>query len=127
MIRSCQQGNHFPFITTFFILCSWSLPGQSPADALMMPGKQSCVLFDYSHHRFHQYWEGINKRTNQTIATVKRNVYMPMAALGITNRLILFVGLPYIVTNSSEPNGGQLAGACGLQDVSLALNYQFWG
>lgn len=127
MERSYHTGKLFTIILFIFSSCWWPLPGQSPSDALMMPGKQTCVLFDYSHQRFDQYWEGTKKRANQTIATVKRNVFMPMTALGITNRLNLFVGLPFIKTHSTEPNGGQLAGARGFQDLTLALKVQIWG
>lgn len=106
------------------VFLPWGVCSQSPGDALMMSAKQACILLDYQRGSFNSYWEGAFKRQNQTIATVKRISIAPMAAVGITDRLNFFVSLPYVQTSSSEPNGGQLAGAKGLQDLALALKYR---
>jgi hypothetical protein len=105
--------------------CGISLFAQTPSDAIMMKKKQACVLVEYNHGRFDQYWEGSVLRKNRTIATVKRNTVMPMVAIGVFNKLNLYVALPYISTASSENNGGRFAGVSGLQDLSLAVKYQF--
>ena len=97
---------------------------QSPSDAIMMPGREACVLLNYDYGTFDQYWEGGKLRFNRTIATVNRTTIMPMVAVGILDRLNFYVGLPYVSTGSTEPNGGHLEGAKGLQDLSLALKYQ---
>ncbi len=48
-----------------------------------------------------------------------------MTAVGITDKLNVFVGLQYIQTGSSEPNGGKLAGVRGFQDLTVAAKYAF--
>lgn len=101
-----------------------SLWGQTPNDAIMMEGRQACLLLDYNHGSFDQYWEGPLLRENQTIATVSRNTVMPMVAVGILDKLNFYIGAPYIKTESSEPNGGKFAGASGFQDLLVALKYQ---
>ncbi|WP_367389251.1 transporter [Lewinella sp. LCG006] len=100
------------------------LSAQTPSDALMMESKQACVLLEYNYGSFDQYWEGGLLRENQTIATVKRNTVMPMIAVGIWDKLNFYLGVPYIKTESSDPNGGKFAGASGLQDLSAAIKYQ---
>jgi hypothetical protein len=104
--------------------CYGSANAQTPNDAIMMEGKQVCVLFEYNYGTFYKYWEGSDLRENQTIATVYRNTVMPMAAIGIVDRLNFYIGVPYIKTKSSDPNGGQFAGAKGFQDLTVALKYQ---
>ncbi|PKQ43655.1 transporter [Confluentibacter flavum] len=105
------------------LLCA-KLSAQTPSDAIMMNAEQACILLEYNYGSFDQYWEGTSLRENQTIATVKRNTVMPMLAVGILDKLNFFVGVPYIKTESSDPNGGKFAGAKGFQDVSVALKYQ---
>ena len=97
--------------------------GQTPNDALMMPSKNICVLLSYDAGHFDRYWEGNNLRNNETIATVNRTTILPMAAVGIFDQLNLYVGLPYVKTKSSEPNGGKFEGAKGFQDLLVALKY----
>lgn len=121
----------------FFLKCQWrlllpflALPfwavAQSPTDELLMPTKEICFLANYEYGRFNEYWEGTSLRTNATIATVKRNTAMLMAAYGITDKLNIYVGLPYVATHSTKPNGGKFAGASGIQDLSLGLKFRFF-
>ena len=98
--------------------------GQTPTDALMMPSKNICVLLSYDYGHFDEYWEGDNLRKNQTIAAVNRTTVLPMAAIGILDELNLYVGVPYVKTESSEPNGGRFEGAKGFQDFMVALKYK---
>ncbi len=115
----------YPGITLFSILfMACNVQAQTPTDALMMPSKNICVLLGYDVGQFDHYWEGDYLRKNQTIATVHRNTIVPMAAIGILDELNLYVGLPYVKTKSSEPNGGKFAGAKGFQDLLVALKYR---
>lgn len=98
---------------------------QTPADALMMKKREACIALIYEHGSFDQYWEGTYLRSNETIATVSRMSVMPMIAVGILDDLNFYVGVPYVKTESSEPNGGQLQGAKGFQDLTLAVKYRF--
>ena len=90
-----------------------------------MKKREACIALIYDHGSFDQYWEGTYLRSNETIATVSRISVMPMLAVGILDQLNFYVGVPYVKTRSSEPNGGQLQGAKGFQDLMLALKYRF--
>lgn len=115
----------FHVITGIMLLAHGQTQAQTPSDALMMEAKQACVLLDYNFSSFDHYWEGTLKRENQTIATVHRQSVLPMMAVGILDNLNVFIGAPYIKTNSAEPNGGKLAGASGFQDLGLAVKYRW--
>lgn len=73
---------------------------------------------------FDRYWEGSLLRSNETIATVDRNTVLPMMAIGFLDNLNFYVSLPYVKTDSSEPNGGKFAGARGFQDLGFAVKYR---
>lgn len=113
--------------TTLFLgltLSSLTCWAQSPLDELLMPKNEICFLVNYGYGQFDQYWEGDFLRENQTIATVQRRTAMVMAAYGINDKLDAYLGLPYVSTNSTIPNGGKFAGASGIQDLSVGLKYQ---
>jgi len=132
--NTSKQGSPFRsrfswphLLVTLTLLCIWSpnpLRAQTPSDALMMPYKNICVLFAYDMGSFDRYWEGGYLRSNETIATVDRNTVLPMAAIGILDDLNFYIGLPFISTDSSEPNGGKFTGARGFQDIGFALKYR---
>lgn len=107
------------------ILIPFSFYAQTPSDGLMMPAKEACILVNFQNGSFDQYWEGSRLRTNETIATVTRQTLNTMIAVGILSDLNVYIGLPYVQTSSSVPNGGRFAGAEGFQDLSIALKYRF--
>lgn len=111
-------------LLALFLHIAPGLTAQTPSDAIMMKQREVCVALVYDHSAFDQYWEGRLLRENATIATVSRNSGMAMLAAGIVKKLNVLAGLPYVGTQSSEPNGGKFAGASGLQDLSLALKYE---
>lgn len=118
-----------PILSKVFILFSaapvfFPAYSQTPSDAILMPAKNACVLGNYDFGSFDHYWEGERLRDNHTIATVKRTTVLPMVAVGITNKLNLYVGTPYVRTLSTDPNGGKFAGAKGFQDLVLAVKYE---
>ncbi len=107
------------------LLCNYMpASAQTPSDALMMKKREACIALIYDRGTFDQYWEGTTLRSNETIATVTRVSVMPMIAVGILDQLNVYVGVPYVKTESSEPNGGQLQGAKGFQDLTVALKYR---
>ncbi len=120
------MNTHKSIFISFFLLLSFAgiLRAQTPSDAVMMRQWEVCIALLYEHSSFEEYWEGTNLRTNGTIATVNRRMVAPMIAIGIFDRLNLLVGVPFVQTESSEPNGGYFAGAEGFQDLSLALKGQ---
>ena len=95
-----------------------SAHAQSPTDAIMMEEGQLCIAALYSHDSWDEYWEGTLKRTNGNIGTLTRQTFMPMVALGITDRINFLASLPYVTT---EASGGQIKGASGFSDVGLWL------
>ncbi len=104
---------------------SANILGQTPSDAIVMKPRELCVALIYEHSAFDHYWEGSKLRVNGTIETVSRNTGIAMVAAGIFGKLNFIAGLPYVQTKSSEPNGGKFAGVTGIQDLSLALKYEF--
>ena len=97
---------------------------QTPSDALMMKQRESCLAVIYDHGSFDEYWEGENLRKNETIATVTRMSINSMIAIGIMDKLNFYAGVPYVKTESSNPNGGKFEGQHGFQDLSLAIKYE---
>lgn len=97
---------------------------QTPTDGLLMPKGDICFLLNYEYGQFDHYWEGETLRKNGTIAKVQRKTALLMAAYGITKRLDAYLGLPYVSTNSTTPNGGKFAGTNGVQDLILGLKYE---
>lgn len=105
------------------VLC-YMAEAQTPTDGLMMPKGDICFLLNFEYGQFDHYWERETLRKNGTIAKVQRRTALVMAAYGITKKLDAYVGLPYVSTNSTTPNGGKFAGASGIQDLTLGLKYE---
>lgn len=117
------------YLRTLILLCaglglSYQSLAQTPTDGLMMPKGDICFLLNFEYGQFDHYWEGETLRKNGTIAKVQRRTAMVMAAYGITKRLDVYAGLPYVSTNSTTPNGGKFAGTSGIQDLALGLKYE---
>lgn len=110
-------------IFIFMCICS-SVIAQTPSDAMMMKKREACIALIYDRGIFDQYWEGTYLRSNETIEAVSRVSVAPMLAVGILDQLNLYVGVQYAKTESSEPNGGQLQGVKGFQDLTIALKYR---
>ncbi len=120
-----KKNIKFYSLISILILKSWCLYAQAPNDAILMEAKQACILIDYNLSNFDHYWEGNKIRANQTIATVHRNAVMPIVAIGLLDRLNVYVGVPFIKTFSEDPNGGKFNGVSGVQDLTIALKYKF--
>jgi hypothetical protein len=110
-------------IATVLFITAWCQSGfaQTPTDAVMMKQRESCFAFVYDRGSFDHYWEGTNLRSNGTIATVTRQIYSPMIAIGVHDKLNLILAVPYIKNESSEPNGGYFQPQKGFQDLSIIL------
>lgn len=109
---------------TVLMLMVCALKAQTPFDAVMMKQRESCFGLIYDQGSWHQYWEGTYLRHNETVATLKRQIVMPMIAIGVLDKLNLIVIAPYIKTHSTQPNGGKFQGAKGFQDLTIALKYE---
>jgi len=98
-----------------------SVYAQMPHDVIYMPKRTACIAVSYSNSSWKEYWENTLKRENLNMGTHTTQSIMPMVAVGVTDKLNLIVGLPYISTKTSA---GNLMGQKGIQDLSSWLKYQ---
>jgi hypothetical protein len=94
---------------------------QMPHDAIYMPKSTACLALSYGSSSWKEYWENTLKRENLNIGTHTTQNVMPMVAAGVTDKLNVIVGLPFIATKASA---GNLMGQKGLQDLSLWVKYK---
>lgn len=94
---------------------------QMPQDAIYMPKKTACVALSYGSSSWTNYWENTLKRENLNIGTHTTTTAMVMVAAGLTDKLNVIVGLPYVQTKTSA---GNLMGQRGIQDLSAWLKYK---
>ncbi|HZH67017.1 MAG TPA: hypothetical protein VEY10_19160 [Flavisolibacter sp.] len=111
---------HYRLIICLAILPTISTEAQTEFDAIMMNKNQFCSGFMYMHSSWSNYWEGTLKRTNENLGTVTTQSVMYMANYGITDKLNVMAGAPYVSTKASA---GTMAGMRGVQDVSLFVKY----
>lgn len=113
-IRGCYQSVSLLFIG-IVLFCS-QLSAQTDMDAIMMSKNNFCTGLMYSHSQWTNYWEGTLKRNNENLGTISANMYAVMGNYGVSDKLNLLFGLPYVQTKASA---GTLHGLKGLQDLSL--------
>jgi hypothetical protein len=89
---------------------------QTDIDGIMMQKNFFCVGPTVGTSSWKNYWEGTFKRDNANLGTVSSTNAMIMGNYGVTHKLNLLFGLPYIKTKASA---GNLKGQKGLQDISL--------
>lgn len=108
-------------ILILFIFTSLVCVSQTDIDGIMMEKNALCIgpMFGYSSWK--NYWEGTLKRENLNLGTVSTQMYSVMGNYGITNKLNVLFGLPYVKTKASA---GQLNGQEGLQDLSLWVKWK---
>ena len=94
---------------------------QTDMDGLMMEKNFFCVGLTAGKSSWKNYWEGTNKRENINLGRVSTTHAMIMGNYGVTEKLNVLFGLPYIKTKASA---GQMAGQKGLQDLSLFIKWQ---
>jgi hypothetical protein len=102
------------------ILTTGAVKAQTDIDGLLMQKGFFCVGPTAGKSGWKKYWEGTNKRDNANLGTVSTTAAMLMGNYGVTNKLNVLFGLPYIKTKASA---GQLAGQKGLQDLSLFVKW----
>ena len=107
-------------LITCFCLIKQFASAQTDIDGLMMQKNFLCVGPTIGKTSWKNYWEGTYKRDNANLGTVSATAAMFMGNYGITNKLNVLFGLPYIKTKASA---GQLAGQKGLQDLSLFVKW----
>src|SRR5262245_49782893 len=93
---------------------------QTDIDGIMMTPKNLCIGPMYGYSSWKKYWEGTMKRENLNLGTVSTNTYSVMGAYGISKKLNVLFGVPYITTKASA---GTLHSNKGIQDGSLWLKW----
>ena len=94
---------------------------QTDLDAIMMNKSQFCNGLVYSSNSWDHYWAGTLKRTNENLGTVSTQSVMYGAAYGISGKLNILIGAPYIYTKSTA---GTLHSSRGIQDLSLFIKWK---
>lgn len=107
-------------LTTCITLLSIRSFAQTDIDAIMMDKNNLCIGPMYGYSSWDHYWEGTHNRDNQNLGTVSTQMFSVMGNYGISKKLNVLFGLPYVKTNASA---GTLKGMNGLQDFSLWLKY----
>ena len=110
-------------IVLFFILFLISFQiafSQTDIDGLMMQKNFFCVGPTAGYSSWKNYWEGTLKRENLNLGKVSATNFTLMGNYGITSKINLLFGLPYIKTKAGA---GNMAGQKGLQDISLMLKW----
>lgn len=106
-----------------FISCLFAsivVHAQTDADAIMMSKNNFCVGGMYGYSSWKNYWEGTLKRDNQNLGTVSSQMAAVMGNYGISSKLNVLFGIPYMQTKASA---GTLHGQKGMQDVSLWVKW----
>lgn len=111
-------------LLSLIIICaafSYSVSAQTEHDAIMMNKNQWCNGASYMHSQWSDYWEGTFKRKNDNIGIITTQSVVYMTNYGISDKLNIMAGLPYVWTNASK---GTLHGMKGFQDVSVYLKWK---
>jgi hypothetical protein len=108
------------FFCNLLLLCFTQAKAQTDIDGLMMEKNFFCVGPTAGYSSWKNYWEGTLKRENLNLGKVSTTNFMLMGNYGITSKLNVLFGLPYVKTKASA---GNLAGQKGLQDLSLLVKW----
>ena len=106
----------FIFMATFL-----KSKAQLPHDAIYMGKNIACLAVVGEQTSWNKYWENSLKRENLNIGTLTVRSVMPMVAVGLTKRLNVLVGVPYVKT---EASAGNLLGQSGFQDMAIWVKYK---
>ena len=93
---------------------------QTDMDAIMMDKKQFCIGPMFGYSSWTNYWEGTLKRDNENLGTVSTQMFSVMGNYGVSGKLNLLFGVPYVKTKASA---GTLHGMQGVQDLSLFVKW----
>ena len=82
----------------------------------MMSKKNLCIGPMFSYSSWKDYWEGTRKRDNENLGTVSTQMYSVMGNYGVSDKLNVLFGLPYVKTKASA---GTMSGLKGIQDFCV--------
>ena len=109
-------------LVMLFSLISFNSSAQTTTDGLMMGKNLFCTGFMYTHDKWTDYWEGELKRENGNIGSITTQSLAYYGVYGITGKLNVIAMLPYVKTEASQ---GTLHSMEGVQDLTLAVKYNF--
>lgn len=116
-----HSKKHFTLFAVLLLFTFINVAAQTEHDAIMMTKGQWCNGASYMHSQWTNYWEGEHKRDNFNIGTVTTQSVMLMTNYGITSKLNIMGGLPYVWNSASA---GTLHSMKGFQDASLYLKWK---
>ncbi|GGB08922.1 hypothetical protein [Puia dinghuensis] len=119
-MMNCKNAALFA-IPLLVLLSPAIAKAQTDEDAITMAKKNLCIGATYMNSSWDHYWEGTFKRNNQNLGTVSTQQVMLMGTYGITKKLNIVVGAPYIWTHSTA---GTLHGQHGIQDLSAWVKWE---
>jgi hypothetical protein len=121
-MRISITGNcrKYSLLVLFSVLLYTQLSAQTDMDAIMMSKNNFCTGVMYSSSQWNNYWEGTLKRNNENLGTVSTRMFGVMGNYGVSDKLNLLFGIPYVQTKASA---GTLHGMKGLQDLSLWVKW----
>ncbi len=94
---------------------------QTSNDAIMMNKGQFCNGISYSFSQWTNYWEGTLKRSSGNVGTFTSQALMYMPNYGISDKLNVMAGLPYVWNHMSA---GTLHSMSGFQDISVDVKWK---
>ena len=103
------------------IVCAKTVFAQTDIDGIMMEKNAFCIGPMFGYSSWTNYWEGELKRDNENLGKVSTTMYSIMGNYGISNKLNVLFGVPYVKT---EASAGTLKGVDGIQDLSLWLKWK---
>lgn len=110
-------------ITLLFLLACGASHAQTITDGLMMPKQSFCTGVLYGHDSWKDYWQGKDKIHNDNMGTVTTQSATWMGTYGLNSKINFVAMLPYIWTNAT---GGTWHNMHGLQDITVAVKYNFF-
>ena len=116
-MRYCRR---FSLAVICMLLACARLSAQTDADAIMMTKNNFCTGLMYNSSQWTDYWEGSLKRNNDNLGTISTKMYAVMGNYGVSDKLNILFGIPYVQTKASA---GTLHGLKGLQDLSLWVKW----
>lgn len=102
----------------FGLLFTSKTNAQTPTDGLFMEKGRICTALTGGYESWNKYWEGELLRDNANLGTVSYRTVVPMFSLGLTDKINLIAGLPWM---SNRASAGQMAPEKGFQDFSASL------
>ena len=120
MKKNIIKKNKIISIFICLLFFNQAIFAQTDIDGLMMQKNFFCAGPTVGKSSWKNYWEGTFKRDNGNLGTVTTTAAMIMGNYGITDKLNLLFGLPYIKTKASA---GNLKGQKGLQDLSVFVKW----